>query len=324
LVLVAIVAAIGGTALCRPALAKDSDVGAITDALRGSSVYVNPTARPTLSPGEAQRVRQEIAQRDPGRIKIAVVSESEAARAGGPTALANALDQRLGAPGTVLVDAGSRSWLVTAYADAHAAEAAVQQAFNAHRALVDQLLEAVDSIAAIDPGPAQSRGRSSPGKSTTTHVSSVVFIVIGATIALPFVIWGLALTRRRWRARAEARESLADDRADARDQLVALGNDIGDLDIDVSMPAADPSGKRDYERALEQYQRANRLLGEDATVRRVSQASAALADGRRLMDAARASLERPPSTPAGPTTPVISESDEMREQSDRARGRPES
>jgi hypothetical protein len=73
---------------------------------------------------------------------------------------------------------------------------------------------------------------------------------------------------------------------------------------------------------LEQYQRANRLLGEHATVRRVSQASAALADGRRLMDAARASLERAPSTPASPTTPVTSQSDSARED-DRSLGRPE-
>jgi hypothetical protein len=317
------VTAIAAIALCRPALAQDSDVGAIAQALRGNPVYANRAARPTLSPTEAQRVRQEIARRDAGRIKIAVLSESEATRAGGLTALANALDQRLGAPGTVFVVAGSRSWLVTAYPDTNAAQAAVQQAFDAHRAFVDQLLEAVDGIAAIDPRTGPSPARPSTETSSTTHVSWVVFLIIGGVVALPFVIVALVVTRRRFRARVEARETLSDDLADARDQLVALGDDIGDLDIDVSMPAADPTGKREYEGALAQYQRANRLLGEHATVRRVSEASAALAEGRRLMDAARAALERAPSTPASPTTPATSESDEEREQADRALGRPE-
>lgn len=36
----------------------------------------------------------------------------------------------------------------------------------------------------------------------------------------------------------------------AREDLVALGEDIRSLDIDVDMPGVDASAKRDYERAL--------------------------------------------------------------------------
>jgi len=298
----ALVGALAGAitmgALCSPALAQDRQVQSIAQALRASPVYADRAARPTLSPAETAQIRQEIEHRDPGRIEIAVVSAAVATREGGLAALANALDQRLGAPGTVLVAAGSRVWLVTSYSDTNAATAAVQQAFGAHHALVDQLREAVDGIAAVDPraGTRPSSGSTKTNTSVfTIHIPSIVWQIIAAAIALPFVIWALVVTRRRWRSRAETRATLSDDLADAREQLVALGDDIRDLDIDVSMPSADPSGKRDYASALDQYQRAERLLGETATVHRVAQASAALAEGRRLMDAARNRLTSTPS-----------------------------
>jgi hypothetical protein len=292
----AITGAIVALALAGPALANDASVQAIAVALRHGSVYASPAARPTLSAAQARRVAREVAKRDRGRIKVVVVSEAEASRAGGVTALANELDHRLGAPGTVFVTAGSRSWLVTAYPDTNAATAAVQQAFDAHDALVDQLREAVAGIAAVDPGAGTSTPPASPPPANPapepagTHVSATVWIVVAAVIGLPLAAWALLTGRRRWRARREARETFDDDLADARQQLVSLGDDIRDLDIDESMPGADPAGKRSYEDALDQYQRAERLLGEEANPRRLARANAALAEGRRLMDAARAQL----------------------------------
>jgi hypothetical protein len=253
------------------------------------SVYASPAAHPTLSAGQARRVAREVAKRDPGRIKVVVVSEAEASRAGGVTALANELDKRLAGPGTMFVTAGSRSWLVTSFADTDAATAAVQQAFEAHDTLVDQLREAVAGIAAIDPGPDTSTPPSSrPSQPASTHVSATFLIVVAAVIGLPLAGWALLTGRRRWRAGRDARETFDDDLADARQRLVSLGDDIQDLDIDESMPGADPAGKRNYDDALDQYQRAERLLGEDANPRRLARANAALAEGRRLMDAARA------------------------------------
>jgi hypothetical protein len=285
----AIAGAIAALAVTVPALAREAPVDTIVAALRHGSVYASPAARPTLVAAQARRVAREVAKRDPSRIKVVVVSEAEASRAGGVTALANELDKRLGAPGTVFVTAGSRSWLVTSFADTDAATAAVQQAFEAHDALVDQLREAVAGIAAVDPGPDTSTGPSSQAPEPAgTHVSAAVWIVVAAVIGLPLAAWALLTGRRRWRAGRDARETFDDDLADARQQLVSLGDDIRDLDIDESMPGADPAGKRDYDEALDQYQRAERLLGEDANPRRLARANAALAEGRRLMDAARA------------------------------------
>lgn len=295
-VVVCVIAWIGSIA---PAIAKDPSVDAIVAGLRHDSVYVSPAAHPTLSAAQQRRVSREVARRDPGRIEVIVVSEAEASHAGGVAALANEVDKRIRAPGTVFVTAGSRSWLVTSYQDTNAATGAVQQAFNAHDAFVDQMLEAVAGIAAVDPGPARAPSPATPAPSPatkTTHVSPVVWIVLAAAIGLPLVAWALVLGRRRWRVRVEAHETFEDDLADARQQLVSLGDDIRDLDIDESMPAADPAGKRDYENALDQYQRAERLLGEGANPRRLARAGAALASGRRLMDSARARFGQAPST----------------------------
>lgn len=310
--LVAVVTiAIAAVWLCAAALAKDTSVEAIVHALRNGSVYTSPAAHPTLSVPESGRVAVEVAKKDPGRIKVVVVSDAEASRAGGVAALANELDHRLGAPGTIFVTAGSRSWLVTSFSDTNAATAAVKQAFDAQHALVDQLQEAVDGIAAVDPGPSTPSSSSGaaptsppPTGRTSGRVSSLVWIIIAAAIGLPFAFWGLVVGRRRWRARTEARETFDDDLADARQQLVSLGDDIRDLDIDESMPAADPAGKRDYEDALDQYQRAERLLGERVSPRRLARANLALAEGRRLMDSARGRLDSPP-RPA-PTPPAAS------------------
>ena len=50
------------------------------------------------------------------------------------------------------------------------------------------------------------------------------------------------LVGRRRRARAEAVE-LAEVKDNVRDDLVALGDDIRALDLDVQMPNADPAGE---------------------------------------------------------------------------------
>jgi hypothetical protein len=292
-----VVAAIAVSAFAGSAFAKDPSTQAIVDALRDGSVYASPSARPALTASETRRVARAVAKRDPGRIKVVLVSEEQASRAGGVAALANDLDRRLDAPGTIFVTAGSRSWLVTSFPDTNAATGAVQQAFEAHDALVDQLVEAVAGIASVDPGPARAPpgapAGAPGGQPASTSVSGAVWVVIALVVGLPLAAWALVVGGRRLRSQREARETFDDDLADAREQLVSLGDDIRELDVDESMPGADPGGKRDYESALDQYQRAERLLGEGTNPRRLARANAALAEGRRLMDAARTQLEQP-------------------------------
>jgi hypothetical protein len=296
----AILAGVASVLLTGPAEAQAAGAAAIADRLKHRAVYANPDASPTLTRAEARQIDHEIARKDPGRIKIAVVSGAEASDAGGVTALANTLDRRLNAPGTVLVNAGSRTWLVTSYSDTSAATATVQQAFDAHNSLVDSLREAVNGLASVDPDAGSPSSRSSPfgspPSSTSLNISPLVVLIV---VGVPFLAVGSVMGVRRWRAHAAAHETLEDDIADARDQLVALGDDIRDLDIDTSMPNANAAGKHDYENALVQYQRAERLLGEKVSVRRLARANDALAQGRQFMDVARRELGGEPTARSG-------------------------
>jgi hypothetical protein len=140
----------------------------VAQTVQATSVYANPTVAPTLSPGQLARVRGEIGRHDPGRVGIAVVSRLQAAGAGGVSGFANALAQRLGRPGTVVVVDGAQLWVVTSYANTTAAENAVRAAFTSRHGLVGELLASVDGIAAIDPG----RGTRPAGSTTTTTTAT--------------------------------------------------------------------------------------------------------------------------------------------------------
>ena len=49
-------------------------------------------------------------------------------------------------------------------------------------------------------------------------------------------------------------------RASAQDDLVALGEDIRSLDVDISMPGVSDDAKLRYEQALQAYQRASEVF----------------------------------------------------------------
>jgi hypothetical protein len=108
----------------------------------------------------------------------------------------------------------------------------------------------------------------------------------------------LALRRRR--EAAEDREQL--ERGDARDELIALGEAIQALDLDVEMPGASTRGRDEYERALALYDRANQLLGQrDPSEVELYEARRSLEEGRARIAAAREALAAgEPGTSAAP------------------------
>ena len=89
---------------------------------------------------------------------------------------------------------------------------------------------------------------------------------------------------------------------------MALGDDIRALDLDVQMPDADPAAKEDYARAVDAYDRANRVFETAAYAEDLAPAAEALEEGRWAMavregaprrpQAARAPSRRASSTPA--------------------------
>ncbi len=77
----------------------------------------------------------------------------------------------------------------------------------------------------------------------------------------------------------------------ARDDLVALGEEIRALDLDVQMPGVPEEAKRDYERALTMYERADTALDRARTAEDLAEVSASVEEGRHAIVAARARLD---------------------------------
>jgi hypothetical protein len=137
-------------------------------------------------------------------------------------------------------------------------------------------------------------------------LGSVVFFGPAAPVVLvfllpPLLIAGLAMSVSRHRSRPAELMSYAppvefeEVRRAAQDDLLALADDIRELDLEVELPDADPAGKRDYAVALDHYERAARAFDRARAPEDLEAVSAALEEGRFAMTSAKARLEgRPP------------------------------
>jgi hypothetical protein len=290
------------------AAAAGSSAREVAAALRADPVYVARSEQDQLTVPDQGRIRLRIVRKDIGRIQMAVVSPRSAERAGGLGELANAVDQAMpGRRGALVVTTGSAFHVVTSHAAVQPTAAALRAAVekNGNRGLDTQLLAAVDGIAEVDPGADADANAPSPALPVVPAPSPqpddlsddvgdsfrLGVLIVAAAIAIPFLLGAMALLLawRRRREAAEDREEL--DRGDARDELIALGEEIQALDLDVDMPNASPRGREEYERALKLYDRANQLLGrDDPSEVELYEARRSLEEGRQRLAAAREAL----------------------------------
>jgi len=280
----------------------------VAAALETDPVYVAPSESGRLSVAARGRVRIRIVQRDIGRIQIAVVPAGSAERAGGLGELANAVDQAMpGRRGSLILTTGTAFHVVTSHGAVNPTTAALRTAISSNRNkdLEAQLLAAVDGIAEVDPGTGADVNAPAPGPPATppagTEADDFIddlgdsfrlgVLIVAAAVALPFLLGAVALLVRWRRRHAAAEERERFDRGGARDELIALGEDIHALDIDVEMPNASARGREDYSRALTLYDRANQLLGtDDPSEVELYEAKRSLEEGRSRIAAARAAL----------------------------------
>jgi hypothetical protein len=179
---------------------------------------------------------------------------------------------------------------------------AVNEAFQRNDDRTDQLLSAVNAIAAVDPGPSadvQQGGPPGPGNAPDfgsgddfiddiEDIVKLTTLLVGLAIALPFIAFFVWLLLRFRRSHKEQEEDWDYAQEQLRNELIALGDEIRALDHDTSMPGANALGIADYEAALAQYDRANRALdlADDKPRLRVAEARAAIKEGnRRISDA---------------------------------------
>lgn len=124
----------------------------IANALAASPVYVGPGSS-LLTTAQADRLRAEISQADPGRIRLAVVANVTLRQGGGERALTNAIAScAADGAGVTLVTTDSATYLVTSYTDYRSTSQAVEAALNTHPGMAAGLRDAVHRMASIDPG----------------------------------------------------------------------------------------------------------------------------------------------------------------------------
>jgi hypothetical protein len=303
-----------------PAGAASADAPRVRDvasALDKDPVYVAPSMHGALPRSAARSLRRKIARLDKGRIQIAVVPQASADRVGGIQSFGNAVDQAMpNRRGTLIATTGQNFQIVTSHTGVDTTLAAVRRAVDKYHGLPRELSASVEGVAEVDPGPGQDingppqtghttnpgtiRPASNPGGGSS-NAGEIVAIVVGAIVLLPLLglgIWLLA----GWLSRRKATSQMEElDLGSARDELLALGQDIEDLDIDTQMPNASPAGIQEYQQATMLYDRANRALKDkDPSQLQIAEAGRCAEEGRKHIQAAKNLLSTSPAPPPPP------------------------
>ena len=113
--------------------------------------------------------------------------------------------------------------------------------------------------------------------------------------------WLRVVRRYGWRAmpffghRTRHEREWEEVRSSAQDDLVALGDDIRSLDVDIQMPGVADDAKQRYGQALQAYQRASEIFDRAKRPEDLAPVSETLEEGRYAMAYSKALLEgRPP------------------------------
>jgi hypothetical protein len=259
-VLLAVVALL----VAAPSAGAQDVIDRAAESLRaGDPVYVDPDAENALDAGDEAALERRIAAADAGRVYVAILPEA----AGAPDEVTSALIDGVGrrasyavVVGRSLRTAGGRE-AVAAGEDALAAGGGPETVLPA---FVDELEEA----------------RQPAGAGTGTWI----LLGLGGAGAA-----GLLLSRRR--RRLEEAAAFAEVKDNARDDLIALGDDIRALDLDMEMPGVLPAAKEDYDHAVGAYDRADQAWRLAERPQDLEKVGAELEEGRWAMTSARHRLD---------------------------------
>ena len=286
-VVLAIVTMAAASLLPASAAALQSSLSQAADALRTDTVYVAPGAESELSRDDAARLRDRIRASGAGPLRIAVLPESALDAAGGDADAALrriALDVR--EPGTYALVVGSqfRAGATGGVLPPGEAGRLATESFESRRSQgVDAILTEFVGRIADERRSGTMRGRDTGRDGEGGGGGLFLLLLLG----IPMAIFGVRRLGRRREERAELQEV----KEFAREDLIALGEDIRALELDVDMPDADPAAKKDYARAVECYTAADDAWDRARRAQDMEHVTSALEEGRYAMTAARARLE---------------------------------
>jgi len=258
------------------------------DALRSDTVYVDPDAERALTSEEADDLRAQIRRANAGPIRIAILPESAADEAGGdPSAAAREIATDVGEPGTYAAIVGSS--FRAGSTEGLAAGELASQALDAKRSRGTAAVLS-DFVGRVADARAGGLSRDGSGDRDRGGGGGGFLVLL---LGIPLVLFVVSRSRRR-RERREQQAQLEEVKEFGRDDLVALGEDIRSLDIDIEMPGVGPTAKQHYGRAVECYTAAEQAWDDARRVDDMEQVSSLLEEGRYEMTAAKAELEGRP------------------------------
>jgi hypothetical protein len=263
-----------------PAAGAQGVIDTAARALASDPVYVAPDAKPSLTAAEAAALRRRIERGDAGPVYVAILPASAVDEAGGDP---GEVVRRLATAGSYTVPGTGRA--ATAALEAHRDEGVA--------AVLNDWVDRV-AQARADAGS----GRSSGNGGNSGGGGSGTGLLVGLGVLGGGALLATSVSRRR--RRREEQRQLEELRTAARDDLVALGDDVRDVDLDIEMPGADPRARDELGRGLEAYERAERLLDGARRPDDIAEVTRTVDDGRQAMAACRALLdghEPPPRRP---------------------------
>ena len=264
-------------------------IDAAVSALQTGAVYVDPTAELAISGEEQDRVRRAIDSAGAGPVYVAILPLAAEDETGGdPDGVLQAIHDGLGRRGTYVVvvgrhfRAGSDGVLASGEAGRLATDALDA---NRGNGVTATLIDFVGRVAAAQQdgggGAQPGGGGEEPGTGG------------GVLIGLLAAGAGAFLLMRTLRRRKQQRAQLAEVKAAAHDDLIALADDVQKLEEDVE---ANPDAKREYDEALDDYGKASAAFDSARQAKQLDTVATALEEGRYHMACAEAVLagKQPP------------------------------
>jgi hypothetical protein len=263
--------------------------------LRDDPLYVNTSARPTLSAAEAERVRARLAIAGTP-VFVSVLPDQALREADGDAnRLAALVAASVGRPGTYLVVAGGEEGAGSNTLAKGVAATQARAAFRRHPDLAAATLDfigraehAAGRAPATTPPP-----QPPPGQEDSDGNTVLVVLLAIAGVVTVAVLLALTLENRSQRRSVRIGNQFGEVKAVSQEDVNALADDLRNLDVDLQADeAANPKAVNQYTRAYEHLELAEQELERARAPEDLARVSTALESGRFAMASARALFER--------------------------------
>jgi hypothetical protein len=261
--------------------------------LRDDPLYVNASARPTLTAPEAEQVRARLAIAGTP-VFVAVLPGQARREAGGDVnRLAGQVAAAVGRPGTYLVVAGGQEGAGSDTLAKGVAATQARAAFGQHPELAAATTDFIGRAekAAGRPPATTPPPQPPPGEDPDGNTVLVVVLAIAGVVTVA-VLLALTLENRSQRRTVRVGNELSEAKAVSQEDLTALGDDLRGLDVDLQAgEAGNPQAVSQYTKAYEYLERAEQEFEQAKTPEDLARVSTALESGRFAMASARAMFE---------------------------------